>query len=823
MNIRRNIIMNLMEWKNSPHRKSLWLEGITSRENIFLYILCLIVIFLLSLPFFFHKYHISFSFSDENKETTAIDCPVRFYYTKPFSDKKSLLTQQNGCKSIVKFRTSFQTLKYFRIDIDHPTKYYYDLKEMQINNYVLTGTEIFKMIRSANYIRPELVDGNICRFYLTDKQSSEKGIKPRKDLDYYVSLRCSNPVRYLDYNSYSFYLKLLLFFICSFVTIILAVREKERLLFGMVIGYRFLSVLLQWLAPVLLLLIAFLFFYLRLSLYTNLSIVQGVTIFKSDSSIFYIFLVCFLLCAAIQKWYTVWISSTAIITVQFFYLIDCFSLKQFNTRFDMLSIFQWENSLHGNGKFFLYAVRQSYFIISVLIVLVSVCLAIYLVKCHVTKREKRFFMIFCIGSAVALAGIQFYPFAKDIEDCLYWNVFSFSLSQTMNKKYSKEYQKNVKPFKLKYTVKNGLGLKKNLILLTVEGLSSYQSKLFSKLPFDYLPKFDKIVKNEAAAYSDNYLSSSFNTATTTFSLWTGFSPTLPDYYAIFRNRKFYQNPLPQLFKKAGYKTIYMTSCATLDGIDLLLAEAKWDKVVKDTDPIFNNHPRYVYNSVSDDVLLNAVIDQVKSFDKKDKRNTRFFIHTQTLGIHGPFFDYRTQKYSYIETVKTFDLLFTDFVKKLHAVDFFKRGGLLVVTGDHRVMRDISHQEQKALGFFTPQSVPFAVFGNLPCKLDSKHLYSHVDLHYSLQWLMLDKVKQHQYQRNMFISDSEDDDENKFFCTFYQLRSNPSVLLFNTRDKYGKIYLSGDDTKITGQNLLSEERKKIGSLLLWTREHMCDGK
>jgi len=180
----------------------------------------------------------------------------------------------------------------------------------------------------------------------------------------------------------------------------------------------------------------------------------------------------------------------------------------------------------------------------------------------------------------------------------------------------------------------------------------------------------------------------------------------------------------------------------------------------------------------------------------------------------------SKKYSYDETLKTFDLLFSDFMKKLHSIDFFKNNGVLIVTGDHRVMLPISHKEQQAMGFFAQQYVPLAIFGDLPCKIDTDRLYSHVDLHYSLQWLMLDKAEQHQYQRNLFISDSAGDDQNKFFCTFYQQRANPSQLLFNTKDKYGTINMSGDDTRISGKDLLPEEEKQIESFLFWTREYMC---
>jgi hypothetical protein len=78
--------------------------------------------------------------------------------------------------------------------------------------------------------------------------------------------------------------------------------------------------------------------------------------------------------------------------------------------------------------------------------------------------------------------------------------------------------------------------------------------------------------------------------------------------------------------------------------------------------------------------------------------------------------------------------------------------------------------------------------------------------------MLDKAVRHPYQRNLLTAEQPDD----FYCAFFQLRTNPSLVLFQTRDKKGEIRLNGDKTRIQGEGLTEEERQKINSFLVWSR-------
>ena len=789
-----------------------------TNEQVISYAVCLSLIMICGIMFLFHNYTVSFLFQDMENHGEVETGPLRIYYLMPYSDDRSQLAEQDGNLKILKLFGLKKILQYIRIDFDQPKKSFYDLKEMRINNTIFTAPEIMKMVHLSHLIRPELIDGKILRLHLDIPENPENCDSASSDVDYYLSLKCKSAARYLDYNSILFYFKILCFLGLTCLIIYLTVKN---------IIMRIILFIKPVIPEVLLILVMILFLHLRPSLYRYLDHAALVTLLKSDTYVFYIFVFSFLICRLFRRWYMAVLCGLVILFIQLIYVLDCFAMKQFNTRLNISEIPHWTRNVQGEGEFVYLVIQQSYFTTSVIIVILSIILAGILVRRNASGKTDKLFLFFCSFVIIAFLCFQSYPSDRPPEESSYWNAFSYSYRLTVTKKYSKNYRSRVTPFKLQYSSRKGLGLRRNVILLIVESLSSYQSKFFSTLPFDYLPKFDNAVKNEASAYSKNYLSSSYNTATSIFALLTGFSPTNPDYHEFFKNSKFYHNPLPQMFKKAGYETVYITPCAMLDGISLQINRIRWSRIISHRDPVFDNNPRYVYDSVSDDKLFDEIIHQVNNFCNPGKRkkttSANFFIYAQTLGIHGPFYDYRSKKYSYLETVKTFDLLFTDFLKKLHSVNFFRQGGILVVTGDHRVMLPISPEEEKTMGFFTPQYVPLVIFGKQPCKIDSENLYSHVDLHYSLQWLMLDKVERHQYQRNIFINDIDKNDRSQFFFSFYQLRSDPSCLLFNTWDDHGRIYLAGDDTKIEGKNLSADEKNKIESFLLWTREHMCPQK
>ena len=427
----------------------------------------------------------------------------------------------------------------------------------------------------------------------------------------------------------------------------------------------------------------------------------------------------------------------------------------------------------------------------------------------IMKREhKKKYFIICIFLMCCGFIYQMLPKDRIIFEADYFNPFAYANAQTSYVPYTPSYLKSVTPFELKYTATKGKNLKRNVILLVVESLSSYQSKFFSGLPFDNLKSFDRIIQERNADYSRHYLASSHNTTSNTFALLTGFTQIIVPVYNIdYNNEKFYKKCLPAQLRKEGYQTHFFSSSSLVDGLSTVISKAGFTHYHDNADPFYKDKERYVFNSVHDDVFFERLIKFVNDLQKE-----RFFAYAMTISMHGPYYDPRSKRVSYDETVKTFDINFSNFIKRLEGTSFFKDGGILIVTGDHRVMGTISALEASKMKFFAPQYVPLAVFGNLPYKINKEKFFTHTDLHYSLQYLLMKQPEKHQYQRNIFSSEPD----KEFFCSFYQQLTNTSFVLFNTPDKMGKIHLNGDDTKIICSRLSDEERKKIESFLVWMR-------
>ncbi len=707
-----------------------------------------------------------------------------------------------GNKKKFNITAPFQ-LRKIRIDIDNPDRTYFDLKYLRINNKCYRGTELYEMLQHTNFIQVEPI-GDICRLHLAASVASSSRIdQPLPDLDYYVSFRIGIIDRTLDCFGFVFFLQLLVF-----LCLTSAVWMFEFDMTGYALPKIKYAANKIWQITPEILLLAMLgsFLLLRPCLHNYPTSERLFFMFRSDVEVAFVLIGCAAACYIIRNTIVRLMIFAILMVLYIFIFADCFLLYQFNTRISVIESTQWAKNLKWTLPIVWRSFRTHFAYVEYLIIGSTV--ALWIVSRYRTKKQNWRFVIFCL--ILALAGIIFRmaPSPHNIFETKHYNVFAYGFSQKMYIPYSRKFLDKVKPFELKYQENDGKALNRNCILLVVESLSSFQSKYFSGMDIDNMPNFDKEML-KASSLSRKHVSSSYNTAANTFAFLSGFSPLhAPKVHFDYDNPKYYQNPLPLQFKKHGYKTVFMKPAKQVDFVDVLLKHTKFDCVLDDTDPYYDNAPRYVFNSVPDKFMLDRLVKYVQEAPAGEK----YFIYAQTVSMHAPYFDPRSGQYSYEETVRTFDLMFPDFMGKLRNTGFFDNGGVLVLTGDHRAMVTIGSAESKKMGFFTSQYVPLVIFGDIPVKLDDTQHYNHVDLNYSLQYLMLDKAVRHQYQRNIFTADRPE----KFYCAFYQQRTNPSLVLLQTDSKVGKIHLNGDNTKITLPDMTEEEREKINSYLVWLR-------
>lgn len=762
------------------------------KSDKYFYMRCVLTLLLLGI-FSFHHYKFTLNFKSGTTPSY-----IKFFFAGKggFSEKDSFYVRDSRKFSF----STFTLMKSFRVDIEKPKYGYYDLESLKINNITYSGKDLYRMIRRTNFIKVELID-NVCRLKLDfpDKGDYEEGSFP--DLDYYFACRTFMPWNRLDFAGTLFFLKFLVFGVLLFF--VWCDLKVWRCIWT---GITFLRHSWKIMPELLFLLMIASFLLLRPALHRLPELDIMLIMLRSDMDLVFILSGCTIICYLLRSKIAAGLLWTGLMILYVFCFADCFLFYQFNTRICVIESVNWVSNLKWTLPIIFQSFRTHYFLFEVLIVLSTTLL--FVLTFFREKKQNIRFLIF--AAVITACGIVYrlLPAPHNIFEIDYLNVFAYGMNHKMYLPYSQKYLDSVAPFKLQYRQEKGRALNRNTILLAVESLSSFQSQLFSGLGKDNMPFFDSCVSGKSI-FSRKYLSSSYNTTCGTFSLLTGFSPVhAPKVHFDFKNPKYYRKPLPVMFREHGYETVFMTSSKLVDFMDVVVEGSKFDLFLGDEDPFYKNAQRYVFNSVSDEIFLKRLLEYVKNASLEKK----YFIYAQTISMHAPFYDHRTKKYSYEETVKTFDLFFPDFMRELEKTGFFENGGVLIVTGDHRAMVTIGTKEQQKMGDYVSQYVPLAVFGDVPAKLDDTGYYNHVDLQYSLQYLMLDEATGHQYQRNIFAPGKE----GSFHCAFFQQRTNPSLVLLQSGDKKGVIRLSGDNTSIKIKGLTKQECEKINSFLVWSR-------
>ncbi len=238
--------------------------------------------------------------------------------------------------------------------------------------------------------------------------------------------------------------------------------------------------------------------------------------------------------------------------------------------------------------------------------------------------------------------------------------------------------------------------KKNIILLMVESLSAYQSRLFSGIN-NWTPRLDAIAAQHL--YFTRFLANGFTTEDGEIALLTGrlpiYGPASFTNWGGTRFRGFFQLPdaLPMILKDKGYHTEYITSA------DLAFAQTgQWahsigfDYIEGHAHPYYETWQRFQFNAAPDEALYARVLDRVK----QNQGNANFLLFIKTAGTHHPFINPENGRRSEEEAFLNADRQLGRFYDNLAATDFFDNG-LLVIVGDHRAMVPLGRQEIQQFG------------------------------------------------------------------------------------------------------------------------------
>lgn len=408
------------------------------------------------------------------------------------------------------------------------------------------------------------------------------------------------------------------------------------------------------------------------------------------------------------------------------YIVDYIVLVSFHTRLTLIDILKYasytpqyiQQIYNGRGILILFIV---------LVITGALVLGLFSqYKIKDFKTHRRFvFIILSFWLASYFTNNKLYVHSWVYQNFIDYNLIILSESS----KYSDDFIKNFSFEDQKHCTPNQ-PIKKNIIILMVESLSSYQSQLFSGIK-DWTPHLDSIAKQNG--YYTNFYANGFTTEDGEIALLTGLLPIYPP--SNYTNgggtsfKGFYdiRHSLPNVLKQQGYTTEFLTSA------DLEFANTgHWaksigfDYIEGHEHPDYNNWPRFHFKSAPDEALYHRVLERMAHNDNKN-----YFLFIKTASSHHPFRNPVTNNHSEAETFKYVDRQIGVFYNKLVDNHFFNNG-LLVIVGDHHAMIPLKKEEIAILGPLRASAkVPMIIsYGNNTSSIEHEP-YQQVDIFNSL--------------------------------------------------------------------------------------------
>ena len=372
---------------------------------------------------------------------------------------------------------------------------------------------------------------------------------------------------------------------------------------------------------------------------------------------------------------------------------------------------------------------------------------------------------------------------------------------------SKNDNQNIADFDLTYQCQDGLNSQQNIIIILIESLSSYMSHYFSNGKAEnWTPNLDKLAHKYIPF--TNYRTTNPDTAQALFSILTGF-PAI-HYYAeqsLYREPKFYYQNMAKIFRHHGYHTAFFTSASLVYSKDIILEKINFDETSISTDPFYNGKKRFVFNSVSDDILYNHAQEWIESYNKQKP----YLLLLETTTSHNPFIDPVSGEESLEKTIRYADKALGNFIKSLeqqHLLD----NTLVVITSDHRVMQPLDKTQIQIFKDKAEASIPFVIIGS-PLKNKQIIEASHIDLLPSLAYLTTQQACFHPYQHNIFSSQTA-----RTSCTMFQSFIEPETVLVECQGKRAKLCLNSQNNFICDGSLPEDTTKNLLSFINWIRDN-----
>jgi lipoteichoic acid synthase len=318
-----------------------------------------------------------------------------------------------------------------------------------------------------------------------------------------------------------------------------------------------------------------------------------------------------------------------------------------------------------------------------------------------------------LGTAAVFAGIG--AIATQVADPDYvigesmFNLVELHRAQTVNTPYSADFVRGIAQRDAPWprSCEAGQARRPDVLLIAVESLSSYQSKLLGG-SFDDTPRLDAFAQRHT--WFRSFHANGFTTDHGLIALLTGEAP-IPaigryrslEAFAGYGDR---ERSVVAPLHAAGYEVAFFTTgdLGFLDKAPWLrgLGFDHWEGAEAQ---FYAGWPRYAFSAAED----RALYLRLEQWMAQRDRTRPFFAFALTVQSHPPFVDLATQRLDERAVMRVVDAALADFIDRLEASGYFERG-ILIVTGDHRSMTPLHPAERAAFGARAFSRIPFIVAG-----------------------------------------------------------------------------------------------------------------
>jgi len=483
---------------------------------------------------------------------------------------------------------------------------------------------------------------------------------------------------------------------------------------------------------------------------------------------------------------------------------DFVVMRELNARVIISEIFNFTDGLADSSDIVIHFFRREFGILTLLFAVITTLAVITAVRrgnaAGKTNYRRFRYAVLLTGSALIAAMPLLWLLDSgnsSIFDAKFKSILEVS-GAGAKRNYLEPFTKAPGPVP-ELTVEKGLGAHYNVVFILTESLSSYQSRLFGGLS-DGTPRLDKIA-SESLAFT-NHHSNGYNTAVATFTVLTG----LPYINSArgYTDKDYLRSTVIRDFRGEGYYTTMMYSSKSIAGIDTLYANAGFNEISSGADPVYRNSRRLTFDSVPDHDLFENALARVRKHMKSGKP---FFTLIMTATNHPPFLVPDADEYSSEKTLAYTDDEIADFIEELEKAGFFKNG-IAVITGDHRIMLPIEHEELEKYGEDAVTRVPLIIKGAGIEQGVIDRATSHDSLRAILGYLELSKYPRYSFQINPFTDTEKSED-----IIYQKMEPADEVMIESGKNIY-TYHLEGDESAFTGDTVPGTEKAASLAGLIW---------